>query len=438
MTAPSPRSNHVSLPQAQGPLYLPREGRNLRHASLLVNRWRAVRLVIGIAASAGCNTTSAPPASVVRDSAGVRIVENVAPKWTPETAWHLSSDPLVDIGGGDDEQQQLFRVTGAVRLSDGRIVVANSGARELRFYDARGTYLSSLGREGGGPGEFRSMSRVRLLAADSLLVYDFVLQRMSVFSTDVNATQFAGGFSLATPDQGFFPFPIGVFSDGEVLIRTSASSAGMPPAGLSREQLLLWRYSPDGQPIDTIGTFQGDESYRTGEGQRTVAMGVPFGRSAIMALSGTHLFYSSSDSYTIDAFSSDGRLERSIRYAIANAPVTREDIERVRRPPEDPSRPRPPPLQRLLDEVPLPETKPAHGEMIVDAAGNLWVAEYSLRRFEATSWTVFDPQGTLLGTVHMPPGSRLRQIGHDYVLGLWRDEDEVEHVRMYGLVKPGR
>ena len=115
---------------------------------------------------------------------------------------------------------------------------------------------------------------------------------------------------------------------------------------------------------------------------------------------------------------------------------TREDIERIRRPPEDPSRPRPPPFRRLLDEMPFPETKPAHGELVVDAAGNLWVAEYRLRVFETTAWTVFDPQGTLLGNVEVPRGSRVRQIGHNHVLATWRDEDDVEHVRMYELVKP--
>ena len=372
--------------------------------------------------------------SVVRDSAGVRIVENSGLRWTAETAWRLSSEPLVDIGGGDDEQQQLFRVTGALRLSDGRIVVANSGTHELRFYDPQGTYLSSLGGEGGGPGEFRSMSPVGLLAADSLLMYDFTQRRLSVFSTRVGATQFARGFLLTTPDQGFSPFPIGVFSDGEVLVRTSTSSSGMQPAGLSRYQLLLWRYSPDGQPIDTIGTFQGDESYRQG----TMVTNVPFGRSAIITPSDNRFFFSSGDSYKIDVFSSHGRLERSIRRIIANATVTKEEIERIRRPPEDPSRPRPPPIRRLFDEMPFPETKPAHGELVVDAGGNLWVAEYRRRILETTAWTVFDPQGMLLGTVQMPHGSRVQQIGHDVVLVTWRDEDDVEHVIMYELVKPGR
>ncbi|MCH7716498.1 MAG: hypothetical protein IH876_10235 [Gemmatimonadetes bacterium] len=125
-----------------------------------MNRCRAVGSIVTLIASAGCDTTSAPPTPVVRDSAGVRIVENVEPQWTAETAWRLATEPLVDIGGGDIDEQQLFRVSGTLRLSDGRIVVANSGTHELRFYDAEETYLSSLGGEGGGPGEFQGMGPV--------------------------------------------------------------------------------------------------------------------------------------------------------------------------------------------------------------------------------------------------------------------------------------
>jgi hypothetical protein len=36
----------------------------------------------------------------------------------------------------------------------------------------------------------------------------------------------------------------------------------------------------------------------------------------------------------------------------------------------------------------------------------------------------------------MPTGLRVTEIGPDYVLGLWRDADDVEHVRMYELIKP--
>ena len=53
-----------------------------------------------------------------------------------------------------------------------------------------------------------------------------------------------------------------------------------------------------------------------------------------------------------------------------------------------------------------------------------------------TGWRVFDRTGRWSGTVTMPARFNPMDIGSDYVLGLWRDEDDVEHVRLYRLMKP--
>ena len=92
------------------------------------------------------------------------------------------------------------------------------------------------------------------------------------------------------------------------------------------------------------------------------------------------------------------------------------------------------------------ETHPAHHGFLVDRSGYLWVLRYNPRRFdngripppifdETSSWDIFDPQGIWLGLVHTPPRFVLYEVGEDYLLGMWRDELEVEYVQMYGLVR---
>jgi len=71
--------------------------------------------------------------STVRDSAGIAIVENHTPLWTETERWRLSDEPVLQIGAVDGDDAYLFsQITGALRLSDGRIVVANGASRELR------------------------------------------------------------------------------------------------------------------------------------------------------------------------------------------------------------------------------------------------------------------------------------------------------------------
>src|SRR5688572_2835117 len=99
---------------------------------------RAVVAIAGTAWVAACTDGGIGSGPSRRDSAGVEIVENRgAPAWTSATAWTVADTPSVSIGGNESDSTALFsRVQNAVRLGDGRIVVANGGTRELRFYDA--------------------------------------------------------------------------------------------------------------------------------------------------------------------------------------------------------------------------------------------------------------------------------------------------------------
>ena len=71
----------------------------------------------------------------------------------------------------------------------------------------------------------------------------------------------------------------------------------------------------------------------------------------------------------------------------------------------------------------------------VDSEGNLWVADARRPNTPTPSWNVFDREGVWLGHVEGPTGLRVTDIGGDYLLGLWRDEVEVEHVMLNALEK---
>jgi hypothetical protein len=70
---------------------------------------------------------------------------------------------------------------------------------------------------------------------------------------------------------------------------------------------------------------------------------------------------------------------------------------------------------------------------MVDAIGNLWAAEYVRYPDPPTVWTVFAMDGELLGEVHMPHGFQPLHIGKDWMIGVGRDELDVEYVRLYRI-----
>ena len=85
--------------------------------------------------------------------------------------------------------------------------------------------------------------------------------------------------------------------------------------------------------------------------------------------------------------------------------------------------------------------------------GDLWVMAYpeirepisSHRLARASSfsvveeggarWRVLSPEGSVIGQVRTPPGVFLLEVGDDYVLGVSRDELDVETVSLYELDK---
>ena len=410
-------------------------------------RKRLALLLTAIAV--GCSEPSPfTESTVVRDSAGVRIVENLQATWEAGEEWRLGDTPALEIGGIEgDPEQELYRVRDAFRLANGDIVVANAGTHELRFYDRVGAYLHSVGGKGGGPGEFQVLGSVRRFGPESLVAHDPRQHRLSFFDRN-------GEFGRSVPvrDRTAIGFSqvAGVFGDGTILVHAPAVAEGeVVPIGVSRRMERLFRYAADGESsADSVGWALGREmfTYRTEQ----ISMGGPphFGRSTGLLVRDDRYYVATNDSYEIKVYSPSGLLQLAIRKRHQNHAVTQEDIEalreridrRIERAREGIRQT----ARKMLGEMSFPETMPAFGRtgapertVHVDAAGNLWVLEYNRPGDESRRWTVFAADGVLLGTLSVPETLDLLDIGDDYVLGKWQDELDVEHVLLYELIKPG-
>ena len=123
-----------------------------------------------VAACAG-GETEGPGEAVVRDSAGISIVENTGGSWASGGGWTVSAEPILQLGGdAGDPLKDFSQVTGALQMANGSLAVANSSTSEVRFFDRRATTCraavarardpGSMGRsrESGGPRRIRSWS----------------------------------------------------------------------------------------------------------------------------------------------------------------------------------------------------------------------------------------------------------------------------------------
>jgi hypothetical protein len=66
-------------------------------------------------------------------------------------------------------------------------------------------------------------------------------------------------------------------------------------------------------------------------------------------------------------------------------------------------------------------------------AGEMWVGLYNEDPAAPASYLVVDANGKAIGQISMPVGVTPFAIGRDYVLGVRRDEDGLEHIVQYTL-----
>lgn len=407
-------------------------------------------------AACGAGSEAKPGTAVTRDSVGVRIVENGGPSWAAGKGWTVVDNPLVDIGGRTDSAAyELDQVRGPVRLSDGRLALANSTNNEIRVFDSAGRHLRSMGRVGSGPGEFRGIAGIWLGSGDSVLVADIMLRRITVLDSEAS---FVRGYSLGGQIGQFVPFggrldvaiPLGVFRDGSVAGISQSVAINQQRSGVYRDSVSVVRYAPDGAVRDTLGRFLGIEMEQmmlTVQGrQLSMPSAVPLGKSTVAAIRGGLLFVAQNNQWEIEIRGEDGTLRVLSRAPVMPAQLTPSDIAAHRK--EQLAVIEGQPLMRAvpaalksqitarIEQAKYPETLPYFANLLVDTEGNLWAQEAAAPTRKAQRFVVVDSTGRWLGTVTMPERFQPSFIGPDAVYGVWKDDADVEHVRGYAIRKP--
>lgn len=362
-------------------------------------RWGRHRLALALMtiSLSGCGAEAAPgPTAEVRDSAGILLTENRGALPEGGGGWSVASEPSLVLGSlAGAEENQLYRVRGALKLNDGRIVVANGGSQGIRIYDPGGHLQNRYGGDGEGPGEFRSVMLVGCLG-DSLVVLDRRLRKVTLIHPDEG---FLRAFNLA---DGVAAYPLGawLFQTGSILIRDlPLVDSGAFDDGFHRTPVPFRSADMTGALETDFGGFPGAEQVtttrQTEHGLATLMNSLPFGRSPQIAVSGDRLFLGTQDDFQVKVMRSDGTLERIIRLDTEPTPITDADLqayiddEVAAQGDEEVA----PGYRRQLEEMPRAEFRPAHGEIAADPDGFLFVADYAMPQEDTRAVRVFDPDG---------------------------------------------
>lgn len=405
---------------------------------------------------AACGSEDAGPADAVAervDSAGVEIVMNPA-------EGRMAGFSLVEevrLGSLDEAGPEQFSQVYSLGIDDdGRFFVGNNATATVRVFEADGTFLREFGGRGDGPGEVSNINDL-VVSGDDVVLVDWQRGgKAARFGTDGTLR---GEWSLRSSGLTFVSGRAGRWLVG----RYPATPRNLAP----REEFLghfeifasPFAASEQGEPVYRIPTRP---LYGTPSGYPDWGL---FPRDWAWAFDGTgQLYVASPDAYQIDVFGAEG-LSRSIRRVFEPRRITEADVAEARArmlhvfdtlsrfPREEMVRQQAQFADRLDAQAgfPLPEVHGPFETLVASNGGWIWAqlkdtsdpadaaARGAFGGFDIfppteTHWDIFDPDGSYLGQVTLPPRFRAEAVDGLAVTGVWADDFDVEYVIRYRAV----
>lgn len=335
----------------------------------------------------------------------------------PALGWVAARPDLV-LGANElDATDDLFRVTGVAQFEDGLIAVVNNGTREVIYFDQRGRVLRRAGGEGDGPSELRGGALVPLERYDSLFVSN--LPRLSVAHSDGRIDRV-----------GQMPVPfdfVGPLGRQLALVAHGGDMIGPGETGLRRS----WMHFHVTDRIDRggrqIASVEYVRHYKSTPSRSSV---LPLTVVPSYAISRGRLLVTDGVSPEVRVVTASGQ-EHAIALPLQARAVTRRDMARAlgEVPPE---------RRRRLEGAPPPERYPLVDRLLPDPAGGFWVRLFQEDERASSRWLIIDEEEKVLGVLTLPAGFALWQVGKEFVLGVRKDDWDVERVERYQLRRDSR
>lgn len=340
--------------------------------------------------------------------------------------------PLVDIGSADGEESELLNgAESAWRSADGGIFFSNTGTQEIRYYDSTGRFLRSIGRRGGGPGEFDPFGAMNLAPVrEGVLAGDDQNMRVHLFGGDgklIRTVLLLPGETVPRPTflAGFDSFLV-----------VEGRAFPTKPTETWIDSAHIFRYRLDGSPANAV-TAVPRRSYRavSSGNESPMFLTVPMTPTLALLADSSSLLTRASAEPIVERWSWGGHLLARHRWGGGQRRRSADYVDRYRKSllaRSDGSFRRA--VEALYRQGPAPpEWVPTHTRLVEGPDGTVWIQHYHFDWEPEGRWDVLDRTGRWLGTVAMPAGHWLYRAGADYVLARHRDELDVEHVTLHRL-----
>lgn len=295
----------------------------------------------------------------------------------------------------------------------GYIYAADRQQNHINVYDAEGSLLQTVGRQGRGPGEFQSLIRL-IVRADTLWAYDnqqlqisaFVRETGDIWELQNTITISRLGSQIPADirktETGFIVENLSMFTEEGIHGWRKTLSLIDNNGNSLNEEVISY--------VQTEMLFENGRSYMN-----------PFYPATREQVGPSDIIYvGKSDSLRVTGYNLNGErveeLKRNIRYR----PITSRDIDR-----ED-----------LSSDNPVrnhaPDHHPAFINFLIDENNRYWFNLGELDE-ETDTWVSLNAEGSVEASIKLPQAFSVRKIQSGKAYGIYRDEDGAESIMVYDV-----
>lgn len=320
-------------------------------------------------------------------------------------------------------------IAGAVRLSDGVIVVADRGARNVRYFDVDGGLIRTFGREGRGPEEFRDVTWLGLCPDGELLVVDPQASR----GTRLAAASGRVLEHVTLPPRVLFN-PYLSCSPGRSVIALVNRPQRQEQRGVATLQPAhVIRFHLGADRADTLLTMPGTYYYaaRAAPGFSRI----PLASATLAGSNGRFVYAAQNDGERVEVVDLvTGRrasFEHGLRARRMTAAAWDAAVDALVEQPADVEAGQL--LRAVLSEVSPPAEHPRIMNLRVDRGGRVWLALPP--DGGSRTWHVHSPDGTHVARVRMRSSLDPLDIFDTHIVAVERDELGVSTLVVYSLTE---
>lgn len=362
-------------------------------------------------------------------------------QWTLELA--------VTIGSVFDAETGLTAVGGVIVEGD-RLFVSQPYERHLRVFSLTGDFLGFIGRDGEGPGEFRSVDGMG--QHEGLVwVHDSDRHRLQYFDTEgrvLSSARIRGHPALRASRAQVQ----GILADGSRLIRESKMMSELVES--PRKPIPLFRFDLDGMLRDTVAMMaERTDIVQLSDGRESgwISYAIlpkteSFGSLLSVAPDGSGFVVvhreaaTGSGTHTFRVIRFDARADTAWAHEVPYEPVRVSDDWRSRRVEDEmrggarsriPESSRRQAWDRIFGRL---EFFPPVSDVKLGADGTTWLR--LLTGVDSSEWRVVDESGRFIARVKSPPPGSMEWVDAESLWLLEESELDVPYLVRYVIRRP--